>query len=122
MPAQQQTTMPNQPGNRQSPGGSLPPHPRQNQRPRMLNNLDRFWQRVTAGMELTELWSQFKRDAQSGYKFYQRDFDVEEIPGQPKGRAFIQKLKAFLWAVLEKLTPARRVLLLIGIILLILPS
>jgi serine phosphatase RsbU (regulator of sigma subunit) len=87
-----------------------------------LNNLDRFWQRVTAGMELTELWSQFKRDAQSGYKFYQRDFDLEDVPGQPKGRAFVQRLKGFMWAVLEKLTPARRILLLIGVILLILPS
>jgi sigma-B regulation protein RsbU (phosphoserine phosphatase) len=73
-------------------------------------------------MELTELWSQFKRDAQSGYKFYQRDFDVEETAGQPRGRAFVQKLKAFMWAVLEKLTPARRILLLIGVVLLILPS
>jgi phosphoserine phosphatase RsbU/P len=87
-----------------------------------LNSLDRFWQRVTAGMELTELWSQFKRDAQSGYKFYQRDFDVEGVPGQPKGRAFVQRLKAFMWAVLEKLTPARRLLLLIGVVLLLLPS
>ena len=73
-------------------------------------------------MELTELWSQFKRDAQSGYKFYQRDFDIEQPAGQPRGRAFLQKLKAFMWAVLEKLTPARRILLLIGVVLLILPS
>lgn len=73
-------------------------------------------------MELTELWSQFKRDAQSGYKFYQRDSNVEDAPGQPRGRAFLQRLKALMWAVLEKLTPARRVLLLIGVVLLILPS
>ena len=71
---------------------------------------------------MTELWSQFKRDARSGYKFYQRDFDVEDAPGQPRGHAFFRKLKAFMWAVLEKLTPARRILLLIGVVLLILPS
>jgi len=122
MPSEQRTTTSNQPGNRQSAGGAPPLRPRQNERPRVLNNLDRFWQRVTAGMELTELWSQFKRDAQSGYKFYQRDFNVEEVPGQPKGRVFVQRLKGFMWAVLEKLTPARRVLLLIGVVLLILPS
>lgn len=118
MPAQQ-TSRPHQPGNWQRPGGAPPPR---NEHPRALNHLDRFWQRVTAGMELTELWSQFKRDAQSGYKFYQRDFDIEEAAGQPKGRALARKLKAFMWAVLEKLTPARRVLLLIGVVLLILPS
>lgn len=101
----------------------MPPFPPGPKRPpRTLNTLDLFWQRVTAGMELTELWSQFKRDAQSGYKFYERDFDRENVPGQPKGRALVQKLKAFMWAVLEKLTPARRVLLLIGVVLLILPS
>jgi len=122
MPTQPQTTTPSQPGNWQSPGGTPPLRSRQNQRPRGLDNLDRFWQRVTAGLELTELWSQFKRDAQSGYKFYQRDFDLEEVSGQPRGRAFVQRLKAFMWAVLEKLTPARRVLLLIGVVLLVLPS
>jgi len=116
----QPTTTPNQPGHRQRPGDVPPTHPR---RPRgALNNLDLFWQRVTAGMELTELWWQFKRDAQSGYKFYQRDFDLQDVAGQPKGKAFIQRVKAFMWAVLEKLTPARRVLLLIGVVLLILPS
>jgi sigma-B regulation protein RsbU (phosphoserine phosphatase) len=122
MPTQPQTTTPSQPGNWQSPGGTPPPRSRKNQRLRGLDNLDRFWQRVTAGLELTELWSQFKRDAQSGYKFYQRDFDLEEVSGQPRGRAFVQRLKAFMWAVLEKLTPARRVLLLIGVVLLVLPS
>jgi phosphoserine phosphatase RsbU/P len=118
MPAQQ-TSTPTQPGNWQRPGAPPPP---QNGRPRVLDNLDRFWQRVSAGLEWTELWSQFKRDAQSGYKFYQRDFDTEATAGQTRGRAFLQKLKAFMWAVLEKLTPARRILLLIGVVLLILPS
>ena len=118
MPAQQ-TSTPNQPGNWQRPGTAPSP---QNGRHRALHNLDRFWQRVSAGLELTELWSQFKRDAQSGYKFYQRDFDLEETAGQSRGKAFLQKLKAFMWAVLEKLTPARRILLLIGVVLLILPS
>jgi phosphoserine phosphatase RsbU/P len=115
----QQTSTPNQPGNWQRSGAAPPPH---NGRPRALHSLDRFWQRVSAGMELTELWSQFKRDAQSGYKFYQRDFDLEETAGKSRGKAFLQKLKAFMWAVLEKLTPARRVLLLIGVVLLLLPS
>ena len=87
-----------------------------------MNSLDRFWQRVSAGMELSELWSQFMRDAQSGYKFYQRDFTVEDVPGRPKGREFFEKLKAFMWALLEKLTPTRRILLLIGVVLLVLPS
>ena len=119
MPAQQ-TTTPNQSGSQQ---GTAPPSAgHRNGRPRALHNLDRFWQRVTAGMELSELWSQFKRDAQSGYKFYQRDFDMTPEPGVPRGKLFLRKAQAFMWAVLDKLTPARRVLLLIGVVFLILPS
>src|SRR5438270_6845337 len=116
----QRTTTPNPPGAWKP--SSSGPNSRQNGRPHHLQNLDRFWQRVTAGMELSDLWSQFKRDAQSGYKFYQRDFDADELPGPPRAKAFIHKLKAFMWAVLDKLTPARRILLLVGVICLLLPS
>lgn len=113
-----------------APSPSRPPNERQppssananGQRPQALRNLDRFWQRVTDGLELSELWSQFSRDAQVGYKFYQKDFDADTIAGLPKGRRFLLKAKAFMWAVLEKLTPARRVLLLIGVVFLLLPS
>src|SRR6266496_6655995 len=124
MPVQPQSP-PNPPRNWNSPASAPSPPPNagdNGHRPKVLSNLDRFWRRVTDGLELSELWSQFSRDAQVGYKFYQRDFDTEEAPGQPRGRTFIRKLKAFMWAVLEKLTPARRVLLLIGVVLLILPS
>jgi len=121
----QQPSAPSPPGSWKTPASPPPPSPSTygyGRRPPALAAIDRFWLRVTEGLELTELWSQFKRDAQSGYRFYQRDFDVETAPGQPKGKAFVQKFKAFMWAVLEKLTPARRVLLLIGVGMLILPS
>ena len=120
-----QPNAPNPPKSWNSPG-SVPPPPlnagQNGHRPRVLNNLDRFWQRVTDGLELNELWSQFSRDAQSGYKFYQKDFDTDAAAGMSKGKVFLQRAKAFMWAVLEKLSPARRVMLLVGVVLLILPS
>ena len=91
-------------------------------RPRFGRGFDRFWARVTEGRELSELWSQFKRDAQSGYQFYQKDLRTELVPGVSTWHLFFQKARAFMWALLEKLTPARRVLLLAGVVLLILPS
>src|SRR5690349_21117232 len=121
MPVQPQSP-PNPPRNWNAPGSAPPPPPNaghNGQRPQALRNLDRFWQRVTDGLELSELWSQFSRDAQVGYRFYQKDFDADTAAGLPKGRQFLLKAKAFMWAVLEKLTPARRVLLLIGVVLLI---
>src|SRR5881394_2777863 len=120
-----QPNAPNPPKSWNSPG-SVPPPPlnagQNGHRPRVLNNLDRFWQRVTDGLELNELWSQFSRDAQSGYKFYQKDFDTDAAAGMSQGKVFLQRAKAFMWAVLEKLSPARRVMLLVGVVLLILPS
>ena len=33
-----------------------------------MQRLDRFWQRVTEGMQLGQLWSQFSTDARSSYQ------------------------------------------------------
>jgi phosphoserine phosphatase RsbU/P len=88
----------------------------------VVNNARRFWQRVTEGRQLNELWFQFRREAQTGYRFYRKDFDADEFAGMSKGKIFLRKAQAFMWAILEKLTPARRVLLLVGAVFLILPS
>jgi sigma-B regulation protein RsbU (phosphoserine phosphatase) len=109
------------PANPQVPAAGSP-QPRNGHRARFAGGFDRFWTRVTEGRELSELWSQFRRDAQSGYQFYQKDFRADEAPGRPKWKQFVDKAKALMWALLEKLTPARRVLLLVGVVLLILPS
>lgn len=90
------------------------------QRPRFLTEIDRFWARVTEGLQLSELWLQFKRDARTGFQFYRRDYEAGAPADQRK--PFFQRLQELMWAILSKLTPARRVLLLIGVVLLLLPS
>jgi hypothetical protein len=89
-------------------------------RRQIVADLDRFWQRVTEGLQLSELWLQFKRDAQTGFQFYRRDYEA----GAPADRrkSFFQRVQELMWAILSKLTPARRVLLLIGIVFLLFPS
>src|SRR5215470_4690280 len=118
MPAQPNTHSPSADRTTPPPPGT----PHNGNRPKFGSSFDRFWRRVTEGREMSDLWSQFRRDAQSGYQFYQKDFRAEDAPGQPKWKQFVEKSKALMWALLEKLTPARRVLLLIGVVLLILPS
>jgi sigma-B regulation protein RsbU (phosphoserine phosphatase) len=81
----------------------------------------RFWQRVTEGMRFSELWRQFRAEAQTSYRLYSQDLDGLRTPGHRKGRHFFQIERQFLWAVLEKITPARRVLLLVALAFLILP-
>jgi sigma-B regulation protein RsbU (phosphoserine phosphatase) len=80
-----------------------------------------FWQRVSEGLALNQLWSQFEKDARSSYRLYSAGLDdLQAEPSRPR-RAW-QFTKALFWAILEKLTPARRVLLLLALILLFIPS
>ena len=61
------------------------------------------------------------KDARSSYRFYSAG--LENLDEEPSRRRRIWRTtKALFWAILEKLTPARRVLVLLGLVLLILPS
>ena len=81
--------------------------------------LNRFWLRVTEGLELNQLWGQFERDARASYRLYAKDLEGAQAEGLRPGRKLFHVAQQFFWAVLEKLTPARRVLLLLALVLLI---
>ena len=83
--------------------------------------LNQFWQRVTDGLELNQLWTQFHTDARASFRLYQRDYGARRRQETQPHSAFHTVLE-FLWAILEKLSPARRVLLLVGIMFLIFPG
>ena len=81
--------------------------------------LGTFWQRVSEGRALDDLWSQFAADARSSYGFYGKDVDWEEINKLPYWKRPLRIAGQFFWALLTKLSPARRVLLLVALALLI---
>src|SRR6266478_555469 len=81
--------------------------------------VNRFWLRVTEGLALNQLWSQFEKDARASYRLYSKDLEARQPENVQPGRKFFHVAQQFFWAVLEKLTPARRVLLLIALVLLI---
>lgn len=83
-----------------------------------MKRFERFWQRVTDGMQLNQLWKQFQVDARSSYRLYSREVDAARDPETAHGKHVFNVAKQFFWAVIEKLTPARRVLLLIALVLL----
>jgi phosphoserine phosphatase RsbU/P len=89
--------------------------------PRVKRKVRHFWYRVSEGLALHQLWSQFEKDARSSYRLYSAGLDkLQAEPSRVKrGWRFA---KAMFWAILEKLTPARRVLVLLGLILLFVPS
>jgi sigma-B regulation protein RsbU (phosphoserine phosphatase) len=82
--------------------------------------MHRFWQRVTEGMELEQLWSQFVADAQSSYRLYSRELVTDDKV--PHHIRFFRRAKAFFWAVMTKLSPAKRLLLLIALVFLLFPA
>jgi sigma-B regulation protein RsbU (phosphoserine phosphatase) len=92
------------------------------QRPPLKVRLHNFWRRVTEGLELTQLWSQFRTEARASYRLYSRDV-AAKMPDDLSRRGHrLHIVKEFFWAVLEKLSPARRVLLLAALVMLVFPS
>lgn len=78
-----------------------------------------FWYRVSEGRQIDDLWIQFAADARASYGFYGKDVDWEEINAMPQWRRPFHILKQFFWALILKLSPARRVLLLAGLVLIV---
>lgn len=74
---------------------------------------------MTAGLELNQLWAQFQADARASYRLYSRNVDFSRPQGVRKGRHFWSLVRQFFWAILDQLSPARRVILLLALILLI---
>jgi sigma-B regulation protein RsbU (phosphoserine phosphatase) len=83
--------------------------------------LRRFWQRVTEGLEVSQLWSQFEAEARASYRLYSRDVEAKTPEGLTRGGRRMHVVREFFWAVFEKLSPARRVLLLLALIMLAIP-
>jgi len=91
-------------------------------RPSIGGRTGRFWTRVTEGMRLNELWVQFRTDARTSYRLYSREVDATRGAGVTRRRHFLDMARQFFWAFLEKLTPARRVLLLVAVVMLFFPG
>jgi phosphoserine phosphatase RsbU/P len=78
-----------------------------------------FWERVTEGMQIHDLGRQFISEATASYRLYAKDVDWDEVR---KGRGLTASWRvawALFQAMLMKLSPARRVLLLLAVVLLI---
>jgi sigma-B regulation protein RsbU (phosphoserine phosphatase) len=98
-----------------------PPAPQPGQPNTFGVRLHRFWRRVTDGLEVSQLWSQFETEARTSYRLYSRDVEAKTPDGLTHRGRNLHVIKEFFWAVFEKLTPARRVLLLLALILVVIP-
>jgi sigma-B regulation protein RsbU (phosphoserine phosphatase) len=90
--------------------------------PRIRNGgLPGFWQRISEGRQLDELWSQFTADARASYGFYMKEADAEQMVNRRGHPRFWRIAKTLFWSLVMKLTPARRVLVIIAFVLLLIP-
>jgi phosphoserine phosphatase RsbU/P len=83
--------------------------------------LQQFWRRVTEGLEISQLWSQFESETRASYRLYSKDVQAKTPDDLTRRGHHLHVVKEFFWAVLEKLSPARRVLLLVALVLLVIP-
>jgi serine phosphatase RsbU (regulator of sigma subunit) len=102
------------------PTSAAPPPSTSEPRPARLSRLGNFWQRVSEGRRIDDLWSQFAADARSSYGFYGKDVDWDEVNQLPRWKRPFPIVKQLFWAMMNKLSPARRVLLLLALVLLLL--
>ena len=78
-----------------------------------------FWERVTEGIRLDVLGRQFVSEAKASYRLYAKDVDWDDV-GKARGPGrVVRTALALFQAMLMKLSPARRVLLLLAVALLI---
>jgi len=79
-----------------------------------ISHAHTFWQRVSEGQGIQELWADFRAEAQASYKFYSKDVDWEKLESSRGAMRTLKIGRALFWAMLMKLSPARRVFLLIA--------
>jgi serine phosphatase RsbU (regulator of sigma subunit) len=90
--------------------------------PPPLRRLQTFWERVTEGLQLDQLWSQFRHDTRTSYRLYSREVQPYEPPDARRAQPmhhFWHTAKQFFWAILMKLSPAKRVVLLAALAMLV---
>ena len=83
----------------------------------MGRRLRDFWQRVSEGIEIRVLWSQFFSEARDSYSLYNHEVDWDALKSKSRFRQMRGAASALFWAMLLKLSPARRVFLLIALVL-----
>jgi serine phosphatase RsbU (regulator of sigma subunit) len=87
-----------------------------------IARLHSFWQRTSDGLNAEQLWAQFRRETRSSLNLYSAETgrNLREEWSAKKGRRRV--FGAVAGAMYARLTPVRRLLLLLAIVLLLLPT
>jgi serine phosphatase RsbU (regulator of sigma subunit) len=91
-------------------------------RPGIITRVNGFWKRLSDGIAVNQLWTQLQRETTSSYRLYSRDIELTHQPGERSGRRVRRVVSGLFWAMVMKLSPARRVLFVIALVLLFWPG
>ena len=75
------------------------------------------WSRLTAGMEIEELWAQFKTEASESSRLYKQDVSERAGGSEQSWKRPFKIFGTLFWSILKKLSPARRLFLLLTMVL-----
>jgi serine phosphatase RsbU (regulator of sigma subunit) len=84
----------------------------------MANRARSFWQRISDGITLHQLWSQLNAEARASYRLYSAEVDWAQVQNEKRSRRAQRVISGLFWAMVMKLSPARRVVLVAALIML----
>jgi phosphoserine phosphatase RsbU/P len=80
-------------------------------------SLHEAWFRLTSGMEMEELWTQFKLETRESSRLFKQEVFQHPGWGDPSWKRPFRVFGRLCWNILKKLSPARRIFLLLNVIL-----
>ncbi len=81
-----------------------------------------FWRRISDGIAIQQLWMQFHGEARASYRLYSKEVDWTRGENETQYQKTKRVFSALFWAMVLKLSPARRVLFVIALVLLVFPG
>jgi sigma-B regulation protein RsbU (phosphoserine phosphatase) len=81
-----------------------------------------FWKRLSDGIAVQQLWAQFHGEARASYRLYSREVDWDRGQHETRSQRGKRVASAFFWAMVLKLSPARRVLFVASLAMMALPG
>ena len=87
-----------------------------------MRRLRTFWQRISDGIAIQQLWAQFRAESRASYELYSNEVHWTRTAGESRWRRFWRVARGLFWSMMMKLSPGRRVLFLISLVFLFFPA
>jgi len=88
----------------------------------MRRSVHAFWREITDGITIQQLWMQFQTEARATYRLYSSEVDWKRGETETRRHKFKRIARGLFWAMVLKLSPARRVVFVAALVLLVFPG